>query len=82
MAQRLILVYGQQDRIVHPRSLEAIRVVLPQARFIQVPNVGHELLWTHGSLIEEICRESLRDAGKEAAPFSGGKGIQPLQSLL
>jgi pimeloyl-ACP methyl ester carboxylesterase len=60
LAMPLLLMWGEDDRIVPIAHLPLWRAALPDAEVITYPGVGHLLFWEHGPAVEAIAEFSSR----------------------
>ena len=60
LAMALLLLWGEDDRIVPVAHLPLWREALPQAEVVTYPGVGHLLFWEHAAAVEAIAEFSSR----------------------
>jgi pimeloyl-ACP methyl ester carboxylesterase len=60
LAMALLLLWGEDDRIVPVAHLPLWREALPQAEVVTYPGVGHLLFWEHAPAVDAIAEFSSR----------------------
>lgn len=60
LAMRLLLQWGEQDRIVPIAHLPLWEAALPQAEVVRYPGVGHLLYWEHRPTVDALAEFASR----------------------
>ena len=55
-----LLIYGQRDKIVDPRTARRALGTFPNARLVLLPNSGHVAMMEHPQIVERAFRDFLR----------------------
>jgi pimeloyl-ACP methyl ester carboxylesterase len=55
-----LLIYGQRDKIVDPRTARRALGTFPDARLVVLPNSGHVAMMEHPHVVERAFREFLQ----------------------
>jgi len=54
ITSELLLIHGNEDRIVPRRDFDVLKSALPSAENMILPNAGHQLQLTHGELLARL----------------------------
>jgi pimeloyl-ACP methyl ester carboxylesterase len=74
-----LLVYGQRDKLVDPRTARRAHATYPDARLVVLPGSGHVAMMEHPRVVAAAIAEFLRDLRlrRSSAPGSGIPGPRP-----
>lgn len=64
----VLLIQGNEDRIVGRRHFEELKAGLPSARGLVLPIVGHQPHYTHAELLAQVVGDGLLPCAPEGCP--------------
>ena len=72
----ILLVQGNEDRIVPRRDFEVLKAALPKAEAAILPTVGHQPHMTHAEVLAQLIHQWLLPCaeGPGGCTASGGSG--------
>ncbi|HEX8201980.1 MAG TPA: alpha/beta hydrolase [Isosphaeraceae bacterium] len=72
IATEILLLQGNEDRIVPRRHYDELRAGLPHATGVILPLVGHQPHYTHGEALAQAVGDFLLPCAPEGCPNEGG----------